>query len=440
MARHNRPSLMVYGGSIKGGHSDRLGPVNISTCFEAHGAFSYGKMSENDLEDVVRNACPGPGGCGGMYTANTMATGIEAMGLTLPGSSTTAAESAAKLRECERAAKAIKTCMERNIRPRDLITRESLENALVSTMVMCGSTNSVLHYLAIAHSADIDLTLDDVQRVSNRVPVLADLKPSGRYMVADLAEIGGFPSVLKFLIHVGLINGDIPTVTGMTLRENVQGAPSLDPKQDMIRPLGDPIKESGHIRVLRGNLAPGGAVAKITGKEGRSFTGKAMVFDKEEELTSKLQDGKIDPDENTVLCVRYEGPKGGPGMVSYFSLTSFLLFFPSFLFLFSFFLLFLIPWLRRHFSNEMAGDCECEAVRKRTTIQKIISVYWVLARELRGLSWNIWDSVPAMTSSHTSFLCTARIHLACGPLHHRGVLSYSFKDTGCVTVHARLYR
>ncbi|KAF8540494.1 dihydroxy-acid/6-phosphogluconate dehydratase [Trichophaea hybrida] len=314
MARHNRPSLMVYGGSIKGGHSERIGPVNISTCFEAHGAFMYGKLSESDLEDVVKNACPGPGGCGGMYTANTMATGIEAMGLTLPGSSTTTAESPAKLRECVRAAEAIKICMEKDIKPRDLITKASLENALVSTMVMCGSTNSVLHYLAIAHSADIEFTLDDIQRVSNKVPVLADLKPSGKYMVADLADIGGFPSVLKFLIHAGLINGDIPTVTGKTLRENVQDAPSLDPGQDMIRPLSDPIKESGHIRILRGNLAPGGAVAKITGKEGRRFTGKAMVFDKEEDLIAKLHDGKIDPEENTVLCVRYEGPKGGPGM------------------------------------------------------------------------------------------------------------------------------
>jgi dihydroxy-acid dehydratase len=284
----------------------------------------YGKISENDLEDVVKNACPGPGGCGGMYTANTMATGIEAMGLTLPGSSTTTAESPAKLRECTRAAEAIKICMEKDIKPRDLITKASLENALVSTMVMCGSTNSVLHYLAIAHSADIEFTLDDIQRVSNKVPVLADLKPSGKYMVADLADIGGFPSVLKFLIHAGLINGDIPTVTGKTLRENVQDAPSLDPGQHMIRPLSDPIKESGHIRILRGNLAPGGAVAKITGKEGRRFTGKAMVFHKEEDLVAKLHDGKIDPEENTVLCVRYEGPKGGPGMVSHLSCSFFL--------------------------------------------------------------------------------------------------------------------
>lgn len=315
MARHNRPSIMVYGGSIKGGYSERLKqPVNISSCFEAHGAFMYGKITEEDLDDVIENACPGPGGCGGMYTANTMATAIEAMGLTLPGSSTTLADSAAKHRECLRAADTIKVCLEKDIKPRDLITLASLENALVSTVVMGGSTNAVLHFLAIAHSADLDLTIDDFQRVSDKVPVLADFKPSGKYMVADLADIGGFPSVLKFLIHKGLMNGDIPTVTGKTLRENVENAPVLD-NQDIIRPLSNPIKETGHIRILKGNLATGGAVAKITGKEGKRFTGKALVFDSEEGLIAKLEKGEIHPDESTVLCVRYEGPKGGPGMV-----------------------------------------------------------------------------------------------------------------------------
>ncbi|TGZ80689.1 dihydroxy-acid and 6-phosphogluconate dehydratase [Ascodesmis nigricans] len=315
MARHNRPSLMVYGGSIKPGYSERLGmPINVASCFEGHGAVMYGKWSAEDLDEVVKKACPGPGSCGGMYTANTMATAIEAMGLTLPGSSTTLADSAAKRRECLRAAEAIKVCLEKDIKPRDLITKASLENALVSTIVMGGSTNAVLHFLAIAHSADIDLTLEDFQRVSDKTPMLADLKPSGKYVVADLAEIGGFPSILKFLIHVGLINGDIPTVTGKTLRENVANAPVLDPQQDMIRPLSNPIKETGHIRILRGNLAPGGAVAKITGKEGRRFTGKAWVFDREEDLIAKLQNRDIDPEESVVLCVRYEGPVGGPGM------------------------------------------------------------------------------------------------------------------------------
>lgn len=241
MARHNRPALMVYGGSIQGGYSERLQkPINVSTCFEVHGALMYGKASEDDLADVVKHACLGPGGCGGMYTANTMATAIESMGLTLPGSSTTTAESPAKRRECHRAAEAIKVCLEKDIKPRDLITKESIENALTTTMVMAGSTNAVLHFLAIAHSADVDVTIDDFQRVSNKIPVLADIKPSGKYVVADLADIGGLPSVLKFLIHAGMINGDIPTVTGKTLRENVQSAPSLDTlTQDMIRPLRD---------------------------------------------------------------------------------------------------------------------------------------------------------------------------------------------------------
>lgn len=317
MARHNRPSIMIYGGSIKGGYSERLRqPVNISSCFEAYGALMYGKISEADLDDTIENACPGAGACGGMYTANTMATAIEAMGLTLPGSSTTTAESPAKMRECLRAAEAIKICLEKDIKPRDLITRASLENAIAVTMVMGGSTNAVLHFLAMSHTADLDLTIDDIQKVSDRIPYLADLKPSGKYMVADLTEIGGMPAVLKFLIHSNLVNGDIPTVTGKTLRENCESAPSLDPGQDIIRPLSNPIKSSGHLRIMRGNLAPGGAVAKITGKEGKIFVGKVRVYDGEPALISSLEAGEIRPGENMVLCVRYEGPKGGPGMVS----------------------------------------------------------------------------------------------------------------------------
>lgn len=317
MARHNRPSLMIYGGSIKGGYSERLRqPINISSCFEAHGAMMYGKLTTDDLDDVIKNSCPGPGGCGGMYTANTMATALEAMGLTLPGSSSTPADSPAKYRECLRAAEAIKVLLEKDIKPRDLITRESFENAMVITMIMGGSTNAVLHFLAISHTADLDLTIDDFQRVADKIPVLADLKPSGKYMMADLADIGGMPAVFKFLIHAGLINGDILTVTGKTLKENVESAPSLDPGQDIIRPLSNPIKATGHIRILKGNLAPGGAVAKITGKEGKSFIGKARVYNGEEALIASLEKGEIHPEENTVLCVRYEGPKGGPGMVS----------------------------------------------------------------------------------------------------------------------------
>ncbi|KAI5813685.1 mitochondrial dihydroxy acid dehydratase [Pyronema omphalodes] len=325
--RHNRPSLLIYGGSIQPGHSEKRGTINISTCFEALGAHSYGKMETADLEDITRHACPGAGACGGMYTANTMATSLEAMGLMLPNSSTTTATTAdssasspAKLRECVQAAEAIRVLMEKNICPRDLVTRKSLENAIAVVMVMGGSTNAVLHYLAIAHAADIDFTIDDIQKIADKTPMLADLKPSGKYMVSELAKIGGMKSVMKYLIQAKLVHGDIMTVTGKTLWENVKNAADLnfDPSGEvMIKKVEEPVKKTGHIRILKGNLAPGGAVAKITGKEGTEFTGKAMVFDSEEELVRRLENGEIgrDPNEKIVLCVRYEGPKGGPGMM-----------------------------------------------------------------------------------------------------------------------------
>ncbi|KAI0554302.1 dihydroxy-acid dehydratase [Xylaria curta] len=326
-ARHNRPFIMIYGGTIRKGYSNLLErDVNVSTCYEAAGAFAYGTLQAKTnggaagrtpsdvMSDLEQHACPGVGACGGMYTANTMATAIEAMGLTLPGSSSYPAQSPEKARECERAAEVIKTTMEKDIRPRDLLTRESFENALVITMILGGSTNGVLHFLAMANTAEVPLTLEDVDRVSNKTPYLADLAPSGRYLMEDLYKIGGTPSVLKMLIAEGLINGNIPTVTGRTLAENVADWPSLPPDQRIIRPLSDPIKESGHIRVLRGNFAPDGAVAKITGKEGLSFTGKARVFNKEHELDTALSKGEIPRDENLVVIVRYEGPKGGPGM------------------------------------------------------------------------------------------------------------------------------
>ncbi|KAK0609753.1 dihydroxy-acid/6-phosphogluconate dehydratase [Bombardia bombarda] len=328
-ARHNRPFLMIYGGTIRKGHSNLLDQdVNIVTCYEAAGAHAYGKLQtkcksgpgskatpDDVLEDIVQHSCPGAGACGGMYTANTMATAIEAMGMTLPGSSSYPATSPEKARECERAAEAIRVCMEKDIRPRDLMTRAAFENALVVTMVLGGSTNGILHFLAMANSADVPLTLDDVNATSNRTPFLADLAPSGKYFMEDLYEIGGTPSVLKMLIAARMIDGDIPTVTGKTLAENVASWPSLDPAQKIIRPLSNPIKATGHLRVLRGNLSPGGAVAKITGKEGLSFTGAARVFNKEHELNDALARGAIGADEgNLVLIVRYEGPKGGPGM------------------------------------------------------------------------------------------------------------------------------
>ncbi|KAI0020897.1 dihydroxy-acid dehydratase [Xylariomycetidae sp. FL0641] len=326
-ARHNRPFIMIYGGTIRKGYSNlQERDINVSTCYEASGAFAYGRLQAKTnpgvegrtpsdvMSDIERHACPGAGACGGMYTANTMATAIEAMGLCLPGSSSYPALSPEKARECERAAQVIRTTMEKDIRPRDLLTRQSFENALVITMILGGSTNGVLHFLAMANTAEVPLTLDDVDRISNATPFLADLAPSGRYLMEDLYKIGGTPSVLKMLIGAGLINGTIPTVTGKTLAENVADWPALPPDQDIIRPLSNPIKASGHIRVLRGNFAPEGAVAKITGKEGLNFTGKARVFNKEHELNTALSKGRIPRGENLVLIVRYEGPKGGPGM------------------------------------------------------------------------------------------------------------------------------
>ncbi|KAH6612251.1 dihydroxy-acid/6-phosphogluconate dehydratase [Chaetomium sp. MPI-SDFR-AT-0129] len=328
-ARHNRPFVMIYGGTIRKGHSKLLDrEVNISTCYEASGAFTYNRLQakckkasgesatpSDVMEDLERHACPGAGACGGMYTANTMATAIEAMGLTLPGSSSYPATSPEKHRECERAAEAIRTCMEKDIRARDLMTRRAFENALVLTIVLGGSTNAVLHFLAMANSADVPLTLEDIDRTSNRTPFLADLAPSGKHYMEDLYGIGGTPAVLKMLIANGLIDGSIPTVTGKTLAENVRDWPSLPEGQTILRPLSEPIKKTGHIRVLKGNLSPGGAVAKITGKEGLSFTGSVLVFNKEQELSDALAREAIRPDAgNLVLIVRYEGPKGGPGM------------------------------------------------------------------------------------------------------------------------------
>ena len=328
-ARHNRPFVMIYGGTIRKGRSTLLDKeINISTCYEASGAYTYDRLQakckkpsgdeatpSDVMEDIEQHACPGAGACGGMYTANTMATAIEAMGLSLPGSSSYPATSPEKRRECERAAEAIRTCMEKDIRPRDLMTRAAFENALVVTIVLGGSTNAVLHFLAMANSADVPLTLDDVERTSNRTPFLADLAPSGRHYMEDLYDIGGTPSVLKMLIADGLIDGSLMTVTGKTLAENVRDWPSLPAGQTIIRPLSNPIKETGHIRVLHGNFSPGGAVAKITGKEGLSFTGAARVFNKEHELNDALARSAIQQDEgNLVLIVRYEGPKGGPGM------------------------------------------------------------------------------------------------------------------------------
>ena len=328
MARHNRPSLMIYGGTIAVGYSNLLRkPINISTCYEAHGAYIYNTLTQPSddggdktknkdeiLTDIEQHACPGAGACGGMYTANTLATAIESIGLSLPGSSSNPATSPAKMRECVKSADAIRICMEKNIRPRDLLTKRSFENAMVITMALGGSTNGVLHFLAMAATAGVTLTLDDFQRVSNKIPFIANLAPSGKYYMADLYDAGGIPSVQKLLVAAGLLDGGIPTVTGKTLAENIESFPSLAQDQVIIRPLSNPIKATGHIQILRGNIAPGGAVAKITGKEGTKFIGKARVFDKETQLDAALNRGDIKHGENLVLIVRYEGPKGGPGM------------------------------------------------------------------------------------------------------------------------------
>lgn len=324
MARHNRPSVVIYGGTINPGYSKTLKkPINITTCYEAHGAYIYDTLknpedpsiSKDDiLTDIEKNACPGPGACGGMFTANTMATAIESLGLSLPGSASTPATSPAKMRECTKAAEAIKVCMEKNIRPRDLLTKRAFENALVMMMALGGSTNGVLHLLAMAGTADVKLTLDDFQTVSNKIPFIADLAPSGKYLMVDLYEIGGIPSVMKLLVAAGLLDGSTPTITGRTMAENIASFPSLPQGQEIIRSLDNPIKPTGHIEILRGNLAPDGAVAKITGKEGMKFTGKALVFNKEHELDAALNKGQIPRTENLVLIVRYEGPRGGPGM------------------------------------------------------------------------------------------------------------------------------
>lgn len=325
LARHNRPSIVVYGGTQRGGWSKTLQKtIDMNTPSEARGAYVFGKLKEwsNDNKytaeeimcDIERSAVPGPGGCGGMFTANSLATVIETLGLSIPGSASAPAESPSKLRECGKIGDAIRVCLEKNIRPSDLLTKKSFENALTMMMALGGSTNSVLHTLAMAKTADVELSLDDFQRISNKTPFIANMAPSGIHTMEDLYNVGGIPSVQKLLIAAGLLDGTTLTVTGKTLAENVASWPSLAQGQEVIRSLDNPIKATGHIEVLRGNIAPGGAVAKITGKQGLCFTGKARVFNKEHELCTALDQGLLPRDQNLVLVVRYEGPKGGPGM------------------------------------------------------------------------------------------------------------------------------
>jgi len=314
MGRVNRPSIMVYGGTIRPGCTKAGESIDIVSAFQAYGQYITGEISEEQRFDIIRNACPGGGACGGMYTANTMATAIETLGLTLPGSSSSPAEDPSKKAECESVGAAIRNLLKEDIRPRDILTRQAFENAMVVVTILGGSTNAVLHLIAIAHSAGIKLTLDDFQRVTDRTPFLADLKPSGKYVMADMHKIGGTPGLLKYLLKEGLISGDGITVTGKTLKENVKDAMDMPTDQEILRPLSNPIKKTGHLAILRGSLAPGGSVGKITGKEGTRFEGTARVYDAEDDFISSLERGEIKRGEKTVVIIRYEGPKGGPGM------------------------------------------------------------------------------------------------------------------------------
>jgi dihydroxy-acid dehydratase len=319
MARFNRPSIMVYGGTISPGKLNGE-DLNLVSAFESYGEYLSDDIDEDELNNVIKHACPGAGACGGMYTANTMASAIETMGMSLPFSSSIPATHKQKIEECERAGQAILNLLEKDLKPRDIITRKALENAVTITVALGGSTNAVMHLLAIARSAEVPFTIDEFQEISNRTPLLADLKPSGKYMMEDLYNVGGVPAVQKLLLEEGYLHGDCVTVTGDTLEENIVDVPGLFEEQKIIAPLNDPIKETGHLQILYGNLASDGAVAKITGKEGTQFTGTAKVFNSEEESLKAIQDGKVQ--KGDVVVIRYEGPKGGPGMREMLSITA----------------------------------------------------------------------------------------------------------------------
>lgn len=320
MGRLNRPSIMVYGGTIKPGHY--LGnTVDIVSAFQVYGEYVSGLKSDEQRMNVVRNSCPGAGACGGMYTANTMACAIEALGMSLPYSSSTPAEDPLKLDECRLAGKYMLKLLKMDLKPRDIITEKSLRNAIVMVMALGGSTNAVMHLIAIARSVGLQLTLDDFQKISDAVPFLADLKPSGKYVMEDVHKIGGTPAVIRYLLEKGLLDGDCITVTGETLAENAKLFPSLSDGQQIIRPLENPIKPTGHIQILYGNLAPDGSVAKITGKEGLFFSGPALVFDGEEAMLDALSKDCM-RFKGKVIVIRGEGPKGGPGMPEMLTPTS----------------------------------------------------------------------------------------------------------------------
>jgi dihydroxy-acid dehydratase len=319
-ARLNRPSIMVYGGTIKAGCTPRHPKLDIVSAFQAYGEFISGRMSEEDRADIIRCSIPGAGACGGMYTANTMASAIEALGMSLPYSSSIPAEDPLKIGECLAAGKAIRHLMEKDIKPSDIMTRAAFENAMVVIMATGGSTNAVLHLIAMARAIGVSLTIDDFQKVSDRVPFIADLKPSGKYVFEDLHNVGGIPALMKYLLEKKCLDGSCLTVTGKTMAENLKDVPGLAEGQRVIVPLETPIKASGHLQILRGNLSPDGSVAKITGKEGMKFTGPALVYDSEEDMLHGLEQKKIKGGE--VIVIRYEGPQGGPGMPEMLTPTS----------------------------------------------------------------------------------------------------------------------
>ncbi len=311
MLRLNRPAILVYGGTIASGHHGGK-KLDVVSAFEAWGEKVAGTITQKEYKSVIEKACPGAGACGGMYTANTMASAIEALGMSLPYNSSNPAKSTNKEEESIQAGRAMRVLLEKDIKPKDIVTKESLENAIRLVTILGGSTNAVLHFLAIARAADVEFTLADFQRISDETPFLADLKPSGKYLMEDVHEVGGIPAVLKYLLKKGLLHGDCLTVTGKTLAENLLEVPDLTEGQDVIKPLENPIKQTGHLRIMFGNLAEDGCVAKITGKEGLRFQGKAKVFDGEYAANDGIRDGKVE--KGDVVVIRYEGPKGGPGM------------------------------------------------------------------------------------------------------------------------------
>ncbi len=320
MGRVNRPSLMIYGGTIQPGVNAAGAPIDIVSAFQSYGELVADRIDDAQRADIVRNACPGPGACGGMYTANTMAAAIEALGMSLPYSSSSPATSQAKADECLRSGAAIYNLLERDIKPSDIMTRAAFENAMAITMVLGGSTNAVLHLIAMARSVGVALDIDEFQAVSDRIPFLADLKPSGQYVMEDLHEVGGTPAVMKLMLENAALNGDCLTVSGATVAENLADLAGLADGQRVVHPWSEPVKETGHITIMRGNVAPDGAVAKITGKEGLRFSGRARVYDGEEEMIHSFERHEIGPGD--VIVIRYVGPKGGPGMPEMLTPTS----------------------------------------------------------------------------------------------------------------------